>query len=221
VGCCCGWARGVRLSGGRPFGRAESGHETHCGPAGPGEAHHLAHTAVSGLVAVNFLSGNDRVRRRGRAAGWGHSPVNLGGRRSVNAAISASSASLPCLSYSSAGPIRCGPGRTPPAPRHRETRNRTARSRRPHRSCVRPGPAAHTADAAHAHAPPRRRCPAGFGEFRDGAAPVGRMGVALDYPDGLTMTKLAEALEMTARRVTALVDPLAEDGLALQGVERR
>src|SRR5260370_27825364 len=31
--------------------------------------------------------------------------------------------------------------------------------------------------------------------------------------EGLTMTKLAEALEVTARRVTALVDALAEDGL--------
>ena len=31
--------------------------------------------------------------------------------------------------------------------------------------------------------------------------------------EGLTMTKLAEALEVTARRVTALVDALADDGL--------
>jgi DNA-binding MarR family transcriptional regulator len=33
------------------------------------------------------------------------------------------------------------------------------------------------------------------------------------HPDGLTMTKLAEAIEVTARRVTALVDALADDGL--------
>jgi DNA-binding MarR family transcriptional regulator len=33
------------------------------------------------------------------------------------------------------------------------------------------------------------------------------------HPDGLTMTKLAEALEVTGRRVTALVDALTEDGL--------
>src|SRR5580693_2274103 len=31
--------------------------------------------------------------------------------------------------------------------------------------------------------------------------------------EGLTMTKLAEALEVTGRRVTALVDALADDGL--------
>jgi DNA-binding MarR family transcriptional regulator len=33
------------------------------------------------------------------------------------------------------------------------------------------------------------------------------------HPDGLTMTKLAQALEVTGRRVTALVDALTEDGL--------
>ena len=33
------------------------------------------------------------------------------------------------------------------------------------------------------------------------------------HPDGLTMTKLAEALEVTGRRVTALVDALVEDHL--------
>ena len=33
------------------------------------------------------------------------------------------------------------------------------------------------------------------------------------HPDGLTMTKLSEALEVTARRVTALVDALAEESL--------
>jgi DNA-binding MarR family transcriptional regulator len=32
-------------------------------------------------------------------------------------------------------------------------------------------------------------------------------------PDGLTMTQLAEALEVTGRRVTALVDALTEEGL--------
>ena len=33
------------------------------------------------------------------------------------------------------------------------------------------------------------------------------------HPEGLTMTRLAAALEVTGRRVTALVDVLAEDGL--------
>jgi DNA-binding MarR family transcriptional regulator len=33
------------------------------------------------------------------------------------------------------------------------------------------------------------------------------------HPDGLSMTRLAEALEVTGRRATALVDALAEDGL--------
>src|SRR6476469_9618280 len=36
------------------------------------------------------------------------------------------------------------------------------------------------------------------------------------HPDGLTMTKLAEALEVTGRRVTALVDALTEAGRAQQ-----
>jgi DNA-binding MarR family transcriptional regulator len=33
------------------------------------------------------------------------------------------------------------------------------------------------------------------------------------HPEGLTMTRLAEALEVTGRRITALVDALDEDGL--------
>jgi DNA-binding MarR family transcriptional regulator len=33
------------------------------------------------------------------------------------------------------------------------------------------------------------------------------------HPEGLTMTRLAEALEVTGRRVTALVDALDEEGL--------
>ena len=33
------------------------------------------------------------------------------------------------------------------------------------------------------------------------------------HPDGLTMTKLAEALEVTGHRGTAVVDALADDGL--------
>jgi DNA-binding transcriptional ArsR family regulator len=41
-----------------------------------------------------------------------------------------------------------------------------------------------------------------------------RMLSVLDcHPGGLTMTKLAEALEVTGRRVTALVDALADDHL--------
>ena len=36
---------------------------------------------------------------------------------------------------------------------------------------------------------------------------------ALDQPEGLTMTRLAEALEVTGRRATAVVDALAEEGL--------
>src|ERR1700757_4352409 len=41
-----------------------------------------------------------------------------------------------------------------------------------------------------------------------------RMLNALErHPDGLTMTQLATALDVTARRVTALVDALTEDGL--------